>query len=449
MTNKRKRASSSPAPAPAPTATATATDVLAMPALHDAIVRLPTRHNDNTINAIDDAVRTLDAVAEVGGGGVDVSHSLALLARKLAPPVPIDMPDPLAVKMPELKAVAAHFGLKCAQMTKAVLAASVRHVLGRRGPEELRRPIALWTRGIALGRADIALEKRETTRAIAKAAAAGAVKKRGLVEVCATYAKTAYFLTEDDLEDACVRHARNAYGPMRLFDLEDIEALAVTRHGSLRAAEAAVQMDVWRRENAQEAKKYPEVCRARAEKAARKRESYRRSLIESLRAIDPDIDIEAAMRTRGARMIMGGAGALPQNADRVVRELELAEALRARGGMELRADSRMCEQYIAGVGGWQLLHVVDTMDEMRFFFAHTRYASHYRTTERNLIEHLRGWGGYGYVHLDDDDRNECSVAAKAAALHDLVREHGVQGALDLAPPQTLHAQIRRAAAEGI
>ncbi|GAQ92071.1 hypothetical protein KFL_009170010 [Klebsormidium nitens] len=64
--------------------------------------------------------------------------------------------------------------------------------------------------------------------------------------------------------------------------------------------------------------------------------------------------------------------------DRAAREKELREALAARG-LELRSDSRLCERYIWFEEG-NVQKLVDTMEEMRFYFAHTSYPYEIRYT---------------------------------------------------------------------
>lgn len=64
--------------------------------------------------------------------------------------------------------------------------------------------------------------------------------------------------------------------------------------------------------------------------------------------------------------------------DRAAREKELKAALALRG-LELRSDSRLCEQYI-WFGEGDIDRLVDTMEEMRFYFAHTSYPSEVRYT---------------------------------------------------------------------
>lgn len=64
--------------------------------------------------------------------------------------------------------------------------------------------------------------------------------------------------------------------------------------------------------------------------------------------------------------------------DRTAREKELKAALTLRG-LEMRSDSRLCEQYI-WFGEGDIDKLVDTMEEMRFYFAHTSYPSEIRYT---------------------------------------------------------------------
>jgi hypothetical protein len=56
---------------------------------------------------------------------------------------------------------------------------------------------------------------------------------------------------------------------------------------------------------------------------------------------------------------------------RAAREKEVRTALASRG-LQLRSDSRLCENYIL-FGDGLINRVVDTMEEMQFFFAHTAY----------------------------------------------------------------------------
>ena len=62
----------------------------------------------------------------------------------------------------------------------------------------------------------------------------------------------------------------------------------------------------------------------------------------------------------------------------------------AARGLALRADSRLCQQYIEE-GQLSLRWVVNVMDEMRFYFAHTDYDD--RREELKEVGGLgMGWG---------------------------------------------------------
>jgi hypothetical protein len=81
---------------------------------------------------------------------------------------------------------------------------------------------------------------------------------------------------------------------------------------------------------------------------------------------------------------------------RTARFTGLVDALAARG-LTLRPDSRMCSDFIEHEGKWILEDVVDVMDEMRFYFEHTRYASAVRHASSELAKSraLRQWVAEG------------------------------------------------------
>jgi len=74
-------------------------------------------------------------------------------------------------------------------------------------------------------------------------------------------------------------------------------------------------------------------------------------------------------------------------AARQERESQLVEALRERG-LERRSDSRLCDEYVEGRSEYDLDHIVDIMEEMRFYYRRTRYVHH---VKRIKNEH-REWG---------------------------------------------------------
>lgn len=84
------------------------------------------------------------------------------------------------------------------------------------------------------------------------------------------------------------------------------------------------------------------------------------------------------------------------------RAKELADALSLRN-LELRADSRLCNAYIeSGVG--DIDEIVDVMDEMRFYHAHTNYPYEVQFTSSQEAKNraLNNWVAGG-GRLDDPD----------------------------------------------
>jgi hypothetical protein len=71
------------------------------------------------------------------------------------------------------------------------------------------------------------------------------------------------------------------------------------------------------------------------------------------------------------------------------RFTKLTTALKQRG-LQLRMDSRLCEEYIAS-GNRMVDEVVDTMEEMAFLFKHTKYSARSRANIREFREQKDGW----------------------------------------------------------
>jgi len=105
--------------------------------------------------------------------------------------------------------------------------------------------------------------------------------------------------------------------------------------------------------------------------------------------------------------------------DRVVSEIdgelqrqrrrdELCVAL-ANRGLELRADSRICDAYIAGghngTPGPSLAHVVQIVDDAAFLYRHTSYPQRMRRAMEQRRERLRDYD-HEYDSGDDDDESE-------------------------------------------
>jgi hypothetical protein len=115
------------------------------------------------------------------------------------------------------------------------------------------------------------------------------------------------------------------------------------------------------------------------------------------------------------------------------RASELKQAL-SEAGLSFRNDSRMCREFIQhGRHGIPL--VVQTMNEMNFFFSQTEYGNICRQVKDDEIERKRDKYGYGYYDIDGD---VVSKKAKKIALQLYLKN----GNKDLVP-QSLIAWLTR------
>lgn len=121
-------------------------------------------------------------------------------------------------------------------------------------------------------------------------------------------------------------------------------------------------------------------------------------------------------------------------ADKARRRDELVVALRAVG-CTLRRDSKLCREYIMSSSSHTLEHVVNTVQELKFFCTYTHY--------RSILNSLE---------MEDDDSDssrddplDCSEIlveqAKGVALKRLVKSIGTERALAMSP-LSLHIRIR-------
>lgn len=109
------------------------------------------------------------------------------------------------------------------------------------------------------------------------------------------------------------------------------------------------------------------------------------------------------------------------------RTTELTDELNKRG-LQLRSDSRLCDGYINGNKNFSLKYVVDTMEEMAWYFNFTDYED----CRDKWIEGELDYRG----RFDPDEASDC---AKSEALHKWAEKNN---SLNGAPP-TLHNEIQR------
>lgn len=108
--------------------------------------------------------------------------------------------------------------------------------------------------------------------------------------------------------------------------------------------------------------------------------------------------------------------------DRQQRADILRQALEARG-LTLRSDSRLCEGFVE-YGRGDVASIVNTMDEMRFFHAHTRYPDIVHALMREAWDevHERRLRG---ERVPGPNRDALSERAKHKAFTEFVIRHGM------------------------
>lgn len=139
---------------------------------------------------------------------------------------------------------------------------------------------------------------------------------------------------------------------------------------------------------------------------------------------DARTSARAMKRMVMVRRVRRLANAREQRKARLVREL-------ARLGCKLRSDSRLCDGYIDD-GKGRPVEIAQTMAEMAFCFAHTKYRA-------ILAESIRGELDYK-GRYDYDELSEC---ARHSALEQYVDDHGLELSV---VPEHLHttAQAQQA-----
>jgi hypothetical protein len=127
--------------------------------------------------------------------------------------------------------------------------------------------------------------------------------------------------------------------------------------------------------------------------------------------IDPDEDFDPDVSDRYIEFGTGSITEILQNwRARGDRRNRLHTELKKRG-LTLRDDSILCNEYIA-YGTGNMLHIVDTMAEMAFFYTLTPYSQFCAEARSDIIREGRECGE-GWVYVD---RLEVSKRAKRMAL---------------------------------
>jgi hypothetical protein len=259
--------------------------------------------------------------------------------------------------------------------------------------------------------------------------------------VCASTAKSDYLLTDGDLAALPCELVRNpvyrSAAPMRLYLVRDLIRAALAKHGGRDA----------------------EIRRARASASARGGEAAmeRRASREALLARKLGVPIlaelshvfsfsEAACRARDTYVGSGRGGAAGAAAEIMAahdRINTLEQALAARG-CELRHDSRLCRAFIDHDDG-DPEDIAITMEEMKFYFAHTDYDSILDELWEDARDERNDYDSDdGYRERIDPD--ELSACAKSEALKRWAETHD-HDAPEL--PSSLRATVCQSKARSI
>lgn len=212
--------------------------------------------------------------------------------------------------------------------------------------------------------------------------------------ITATRAKDEYLLSETDLDKLVCKLKPNPHyrssAPMRLYRLVDVIYTAHTKYdGKLEEARA----------------KRTESARKRVNKHAHNVERVRAALVtlgvDTLRLSGFSSHAVTLLQNITARNIESTVSRLHECWRRLIK---LETALEQKG-CSLRSDSRLCEAYI-DYGYGDVVGIVKTMNEMRFFFGHTEYAR-LRTDAFTRLRDIDGM----YDGISEDASDEAKVNA--------------------------------------
>jgi len=242
--------------------------------------------------------------------------------------------------------------------------------------------------------------------------------------ITATRAKSEYLLNEKDLDNLACNLKRNPHyrsaAPMRLYRVVDVINAAHMKHsGKL------------------------EKARARRIESAQKRVNKHAHNVESVHAsletLGVDINRLSGFSSHTVTLLQNITA---RNIEMTVcnvhecwtRLIRLERALEQRG-CSLRSDSRLCQAYI-DYGHGNVSSIVNTMNEMRFFFGHTGY-DRLRTAAFTRLRAIDGM----YDGISEDASNE----AKVNALKLWVRQFGSVETACARPelPPSLLSQVKK------
>lgn len=203
------------------------------------------------------------------------------------------------------------------------------------------------------------------------------VAERRSTMMTATRAKSEYMLSEKDLDKLACTHKKNPHyrsgPPMRLYRLTDLLDAVDEKFGS----EKNIALEREKREQ-------------RTAKAQATRQLNIARVDTELETAGVDLSrlFAASQRANGEYT--------RRNVDAIIgiwwRLAELEAALVARGCL-LRPDSRLCAAYIDDDIG-EVQDIVETMYEMKFLFAHTRYKQIRDEIAERMAEEMIEYDGY-------------------------------------------------------
>lgn len=224
--------------------------------------------------------------------------------------------------------------------------------------------------------------------------------------VTVTTAKKTYKLTEGDLGRINYEETRNPHyrsaAPMRLYRLIDVERLHDEKRDEIKKKE-------------ERATKARETRKKRVGSRQKEMDTLLQSLgvdIVTMGSRFPEIMDMYNDSIKSKYNLEIVAQAIKRICGRYVY---LRDALRD-AGCELRADSRMCENYVLN-GTFSLDKVVETMVEMKFLFQHTNY----NNVRYNIFRELKA-EERRYSYCDEDVIQNLNDQASEQAKKQVVRQ---------------------------
>ena len=219
--------------------------------------------------------------------------------------------------------------------------------------------------------------------------------------ICLSDAKSDYFLTQGDLTNLEYIEKNNPHyrraSSMKLFNKINIIDVFCDKYD--------VTYD-------QVEEKRKELLNMKNSKRTEKMKKRKEQLVNILNEnrINPNIN------NRDFDNYLDGREPVQNIAGKIIRERELKNMLQQKG-LQLRSDSKLCDDYIEGCSDLSVHEIVETMETMNFLYTKTNY----RNIMNNVIENQRN-NYYGDRHVDYVD---ASYTAKRIAIKEWIKKNHI------------------------